>query len=153
VGVFDFFSWVAAALLTVTVLWPLNVPLAVLAFRIHHGERPAPLEGKPLWQRAAFAALGLAGLSLALAGLSYLVIGRDLPPGQVHLVLLMAYVPVAAWYFFWIFALDEVIEGLSIFLIYVCLPGLPLLLLHWLIPNWQLLARAARALQVGSTGV
>src|SRR5262249_35014822 len=79
-----------------------------------------------------FAALALFGLSLVTVGAAYLLVGQaELPAGPVHLLLLLAYLPAGVALVFWLFALDDVLQALSIFGIYVLLPGSVLLVLAW----------------------
>jgi len=130
---------------TVTLVWPLNIPLVALAYKVRHGSAPIPLEPASFWLRSTFAALGLCGLSLVLVGLVYALVRRaGMPPEILDLILLMAYVPAAAWFFFWMFALEDMFQGLSVFLLYILLPALPVLLagrftgLWHKLPTWLL---------------
>src|SRR5262249_43345013 len=125
----------------VTLLWPLNVPLAALAYKIRLGRGPNPLEDEGFWWRCTFAALGLAGLSAVTLGLIYLLDkGAELPPGLVHLLVFLAYVPVAAWYLFWMFAMDDIWQSLNLFLVYILLPAGPIWLIGRMTGSWHKLA-------------
>jgi hypothetical protein len=149
VTVVVFFSWVLVTIVGVTVLWPLNIPLAALAYKIRQGSQPIPLEPAPFWWRSAFAALGLAVLSLAVVGLAYLLIkGADLPANAVHLVLLLVYLPIGVWYLLWMFALEDFFQALGVFVLYIAVPGLPFFLLHRLIHGWKPLALEPSLLQL-----
>jgi hypothetical protein len=130
VELFEVFRLVLAAVITVTILWPVNVPVIALAYKIRQGQAAIPFEKSAFWLRCAFAALGLAGMSVVLALLDYWLAGAVAPPGPTHLVLFMVYVPVAAWYLFVLFASDDLLGGLSVFVLYICLPGLPLILIE-----------------------
>jgi hypothetical protein len=144
VTVYALFSWALVTILAVTLLWPLNVPAAALAYKVRQGDRPVPFEPRAFWMRSAFAALGLAVLSLVALGLAYVLIqSAEFPAGPVHLVLVLAYVPLGVWYMFLMFAMDDLLEGLSLFLLYILLPGLPLLLLGWLFGLPRVLAERA----------
>ena len=44
---------------------------------------------------------------------------------------------------FWMLALEDMVQALSVFLLYVGLPGLPLLLIGWLFGLWTWLAANA----------
>jgi hypothetical protein len=132
VDILAFLAWSLVLIHGVAVLWPLNVAFMALAFKVQNGPAPLPLEGGEFWTRSTFAALGLAVLSLILIGLAYLFVGTlELPGGPVHLVLLLLYLPLAVACVFWLFALDDVLQALSIFGIYVLLPGTVLLVLAW----------------------
>lgn len=141
---FAFIGWVVAVVCLVTLAWPLNVPLMALAYKVRRGTQPLDVEGAELWTRSALASGGPAGMSLALLLLAYLLVqGAGLPQGPTVLVLLMAYLPAAVAYVTWCWGYDELVDGLSVFLIYVLLPGLPLLLVGWLTGLWRTLAANA----------
>jgi hypothetical protein len=79
-----------------------------------------------------------------VVGFGYLLIVRaGLPGGATLLVLFMGYLPASVTYVTWTFGLDELIDGLTVFLIYVLLPGLPLLVLGWLAGFWGALSAHA----------
>lgn len=127
-----FLAWGLVTIYGVTLLWPVNTGLMALAYKVQNGPAPVAYEGNEFWTRSAFASLALAVLSLITAGLAYLLVGgAELPAGPVHLVLLLIYLPSAVALVFWFFALDDVLQALSIFAIYVLLPGTVLLLLAW----------------------
>jgi hypothetical protein len=144
VDLFAFIGWVVAVVCLVTVAWPLNVPLMALAYKVRRGPEPLDVEGPELWTRSALASAGPAGMSLALLGLTYLLVqGAGLPRGPTVLILLLLYLPAAVAYVTWCWGYDEFVDGLSVFLIYVLLPGLPLLLVGWLTGLWHTLADKA----------
>ena len=128
-----FLAWGLVVTHAVALLWPVNTVLMALAFKVQNGPAPLPFEPQEFWTRSAFAALGLAVLSLVLIGAAYLLVGSaELPGGPVHLILLLVYLPAAVALVFWLFALDDVIQALSIFAIYVLLPGAGLVVLAWM---------------------
>jgi hypothetical protein len=145
----DLFRFISAILVIITVValvWPLNVPLLALAFKVRHGIRPLPYdEPKEFWLRSAGGALGLCGISLVVLLLAYLLVDalqlQDVQ-GPIELVLLLLYVPAAVVFLFWMFAMEDLMEALGVFLLYVLLPALPLLLLNWIfhfsqtLPSW-----------------
>jgi hypothetical protein len=137
--VYHFISVGLRIIAATTFFWPLTIPLAALAYRIRLGQRPMPLEPGPFWLRSTFASLGLALLTvIGLALWLVLVVFFELPPGPIEVVLFLVYIPAAVCYLFWMYALDDMLEALGIFLIYVLLPGLPLLLIAWLTGLWKL---------------
>ena len=139
---FIFVSWCLLTIGVVTLIWPLNIPLLALAYKVRLGYRPVPLARAAFWWRSTFGSLGLAGMTLVLMGLLYaLVDGADFKPEQVELVLLMAYLPAAVWYLFWMFAMEDMLESLSVFLLYVLLSGLPLLLIGRWFGWWETVAK------------
>jgi hypothetical protein len=127
---FTFVRWVLVIAITTTLFWPLTVPLAALAYKVRLGPAPVPLETAAYWTRSAFAALGLAVMALVLAGADNLLVESGIPPGVVHTVLLMAYVPAAVWFLTVIFVLEDLGEGLGVLVIWIFLPGLVLGLLN-----------------------
>ncbi|HXG11679.1 MAG TPA: hypothetical protein VNK04_18130 [Gemmataceae bacterium] len=136
--IYDVFTLALRLIVVTTLFWPLTIPLAALAYKVRLGQQPIPMEPGPFWIRSTFASLGLAVLSGVMVGLYFLLVRlMELPAGPVEVVLLLAYIPAAVWYLFWMFALDDMIEALGIFLIYVLLPGLPLLLLAWVTGLWK----------------
>ena len=129
---FVFVGWTVAVVCLVTVAWPLNVPLMALAYRVRRGSEPLDVEGFELWTRSALASAGPAGMSVALLALAFALIqGAGLPQGPTLLILLLCYLPAAVFYVAWCWGYDEFVDGLALFLIYVLLPGLPLLLVGW----------------------
>lgn len=146
-GALVFAKWLLAAVVAVTIYWPLNIPFIALAYRVRHGQGELPLEPAALWGRATFATLGLALLSVVLLGLNYLLVAKAfMPIGAVHLVLLMAYVPAGVGFLFWIFTLDDFFEALSLMLLYIMLPGLLLLFIDRVLRFWQPIQWAATVL-------
>src|SRR5207249_2606 len=86
VGIFELSSWALAVVFLVTVIWPLNVPLLALAYKVRHGGGPLPLEPGSFWLRTTFAALGLFLMTWVLVGLNFLLVDTmALPDGPVHL--------------------------------------------------------------------
>jgi hypothetical protein len=129
VVLFHFFSWALAVVGLVTLLWPLNVPLLALAYKVRQGGKKIDMEPREFWGRSLFGALGLAVLFLLLLGLAYVLVeGAELPAPQVLFFLLLLYLPVAAFYLFWMYALEDFLQGFSVFALYVLLPTLPILL-------------------------
>jgi hypothetical protein len=132
VDILAFLAWSLVLIHGVALIWPINTLLMALAFKVQNGPAPVPFEARELWIRSTFAALGLAVLSLAFVGLAYLLVGHwELPGGPVHLVLLLVYLPAAVAHVFWMFALDDVLQALSITGIYILLPGAVLLGAAW----------------------
>jgi hypothetical protein len=144
VDLFTFVGWVVTVVALVTLAWPLNVPVMALAYRVRRGSEPVDFEPVEFWLRSLLAALGPAGMSLVLVVLAWaLVVGAELPGGPTLLILFVAYLPAAVAYVTWTFGLDEMLDGLGVFLLYVLLPVLPLLLVGWLTGLWRALASSA----------
>ena len=142
--VFAFVSWTVAVFCAVTLAFPLNVPVMAFAYKVRLGPRPLDVEGSELWTRAALAAVGPAAMSLILLGLAYLLVkAAGLPQGPTVVVLFLLYLPAAVGYVTWCWGYDEFVDGLGLFLIYVLLPGLPLVLVGWLAGLWRTVAANA----------
>jgi hypothetical protein len=126
---FEFFRQVLIILITISLYWPLNVPFAALGYKIRNGAAPLPLEPFAFWVRSIFAGLGLAVLSVSLMGFDKAAAVAGMPPGPVHLVVFLGFVPLCSWWMYKIYALDDAWEGLSTLLLCVFVPGLILVLL------------------------
>ena len=138
---FAFVSWTVAVFCAVTLAWPVNVPLMAFAYRVRLGTRPLDVEASELWTRAALASVGPAAMSLVLLGLAYVLVKlAGLPQGATVLVLFLLYLPAAVGYVTWCWGYDEFVDGLGLFLVYLLLPGLPLLLVGWFSGLWHRVA-------------
>jgi hypothetical protein len=144
VDVFGFVSWSVTIIVAVTLALPVNILLMALAFKIRHGGKPIDMEGREFWTRCTLASLGLAGMSLVLLGLTYLLVQSvEMPQGPVQTTLLVAYVAAAVGYLFWVLALEDMVQALGAFLLYILLPGFPLLLIGRLTHLWDAVKRLA----------
>ena len=127
-------AWTA----TVAILRPFNILLAALAYKIRLGPNKNPLKPKEFWGRSALVSLVVALITLVAIVLdNFLTDGTDFPAGPIHLVVFMAYVPAAMWAIFWFFALEDLMQALSVFVIYIYLPVLVLYVLNEIIGFWQ----------------
>src|SRR4051794_34903711 len=97
---FEFFRQVLILLIIISLYWPLNVPLAALAFKVRLGTSPIPLEPLALWLRSALAGLGMAVLSVSLMGFDKVLTHAGLPAGPVHLVMFLVFIPLGAWWMY-----------------------------------------------------
>jgi hypothetical protein len=144
VDLFHFVSWCLAVSIAVALLWPINLLFMALAFKIRHGIRPVDMETSELWWRSTFASLGLAILSLIFVGLNYVLVPVvEMPQGPIQTILLLAYVPAAITFIWWSFALEDLLEGTGVFLLYMLLPGLPMLLAGRMFGLWQAIKQNA----------
>jgi hypothetical protein len=138
VELYKFFWGALAWIATVAVLWPVNVPLIALAYKIQNGAKPISIDREELWYRSLFGAGMLALLTVGMIFLDYLIIDLgDFPPGPIHLVIFMAYVPAAAWLMVISFAYADLLEGLGVFIIYIGLPIAVLLLVNAILGIWN----------------
>lgn len=141
---YEFLRGTLAWTVTIAALWPVNIPLAVLAYRIHRGPQPIDLERNVLWIRATFASLCVALVTLAMVFVDYLLAyGAEFPAGPIHLAVFLGYVPIATWIFFVFFALDDLLPALGLFTLYVYLPVLVLYVLNLVVGFWTPLVDVA----------
>lgn len=136
VDLFGFATWVYLLVLLMTALWPFNVPLLALAYKISLGKEKMPFETGELWWRTFLAGLGLAVLSVIFYFIGYLVVvGAELAEyrSAVCLILLLGYIPAAVGFLFWAYAYDDLFGPLAVFALYILIPGLPLIAVFWLI--------------------
>src|SRR5215510_5073676 len=119
-------------------LWPLNIPLAALAYKIRSGPRPMTMERAELWTRSTFGTLVVALASLAAIAVDYVLVElAEFPAGPIHLAVFMGYLAIATWIFFVFFALDDLLGALGLFVIYIYLPVLVLYLLNLMVGFWD----------------
>jgi hypothetical protein len=130
-------NYLSICVIIVVGIWPLNIPIMALAYKIRHGNQPLPVEQKELWLRAVLGSLGMFVFGVLMAGLNYLAIGvMGIPELPAQLALLIGFLAAGAGFLFWAFAYDEPLEGLSLALIYIFLPTLLLLLVNWIAGNF-----------------
>jgi hypothetical protein len=142
VDLFGLVSRSLVVILCVTLVWPANIVLLALAYKVRQGRQSAGIRGPELWWRCALAAVALAVLSLVLIAMAYLLAEMaELSPGPVQLTLLIAYLPAAVALLFWMLALEDMLQALSVFCLYILLPGLPLLLVGRYAGLWETLRR------------
>ena len=123
---------------TVAILWPANVPLAALAYKVRQGPRPIDMETLEFWLRSSMAAFALAVLTLVMVVIDVVLAhGADFPAGPVHLMVFMAYIPAAVWLLFVFFALEDLLQGLSVFMLYLYLPVIVLYVLNAIFGLWH----------------
>ena len=129
------FSWsVLAWTVTVAVLWPLNVPMAVLSFRIWRETKEADVEASELWIRAALASGSIAILIVLFVAVDYMLADlAELPAGPVHMVILIGFLALACWVMLYMFGLEDFFQGLSMAVIYLFLPMIALFLVNGLL--------------------
>src|ERR1700722_15038706 len=119
---FEFCRSNLAWMTTVAVLWPLNIPMAALAYKIRQGHRPIAMESNEFWWRCVFASLILGFMTVGFIWLDYWMTDADFPAGPVHMVVLLGYIASACWLYFVFFALEDFFQALSMVLIYLYLP-------------------------------
>jgi len=135
---YDFIRGTFAWAVSLAALWPVNVPLMAFAYKVRHGANPITMPRTEFWTRATFSALLVGLLALVALGLDYLLaIGADLPAGPIHMIVLIAFVPAGAWILFVFFALEDLMQAVSVLVIYICLPVLVLYVLNEVTGVWE----------------
>ncbi len=134
VDIFEF-SWAALAwMATIAVIFPINAPMAALAFRIWRETKESDIEGGELWIRAFLASFILAILVVAFVVIDYVLADlAEFPPGIIHLVVFVSFLALGCWVMLYIFSLGDFFEGLSLVVIYLFLPVIVLWLLNALL--------------------
>jgi hypothetical protein len=151
VDIYGLASWCFTLLVLVAIAWPLNTLFLALAVKIARGRSPLGMStGELLW-RSLGGSGGLAVASLIVLGIAYwLIATAELPAGMIHLGLLFIFVLAAIGFLLWILATDDLGLTFSIFLLYILLPGLPLLLAGRLFGFWTTLRQTAPWILPGS---
>jgi hypothetical protein len=151
VDIYSFASWCFTLLVLVTIAWPVNTLFLALAVKIARGRSPLGMSVGELFWRSLGGSLGLAFASLVCLGIAYwLVASAEVPAGIVHLGLIFLFVLAAIGYLLWILATDDLGLTLSIFLLYILVPGLPLLLAGRFFGLWTALRQSAPWILPGS---
>jgi hypothetical protein len=116
----DSYGWVTG-LVTLACAWALNILFAALAYKIHIGYKPLPMEPLEFGVRSLIVGSALAAM-LCFAYLIYFLtaFAWEAPNALVNSVfwvLLMAYLPAGVGIVTWAFDLEDFVEGISVFLI------------------------------------
>jgi hypothetical protein len=140
VDIFEFCRAALAWMTTVAVLWPVNAPMAALAFRIWRETKQTDIEGSELWIRAFLASGALALLMVGFVLVDWLLADvAEITSGPIHLVILIGFIALASLVVQYLFSLDDYFEGLSLVIVYLFLPLFVLFVLNallgWLSPS------------------
>ncbi len=131
---YDFLRGTLAWTATIACLWPINVPMLAFAFKVQQGAKPIDMENDEYWTRSFVGSLVIGLVTAAAIFVDYMLADwAEFPAGPVHLVIYIAYVPLAVWLLALFFAIDDLAQGLSIFMIYLYLPIFVLFTLNWLL--------------------
>ena len=129
---YDFLRGTLAWTATIACLWPVNALWLAFAYKVQQGAKPIDLEGYST--RCTVGSLVLALVTAAAIFVDYMLADwAEFPPGPVHLIIYVAYVPLAVWLLALFFAMDDLTHGLSLFMIYLYLPTFVLFVLNWLL--------------------
>lgn len=135
---FLFCRGLLAWMTTVSICLLLSVPMAALAFRVKHGPKELEIEPGELWYRAFLAAFMMGLASVAFLFLDwYIVESLAFPSGPIHLVLVMAYIPVGMWIMTFYFGFSDLLDGLSVFTIFIALPVILLWAVNYFTGAWN----------------
>jgi hypothetical protein len=135
---YSFLRGILAWTATIACLWPLNAPLLALAFKIQQGPKPIDMESNEFWARSFAGSLVLALTTAAFVFIDYLLAdAAELPAGPTHLVVFAAYVPLAVWIVTLFFAMDDLLHGFSLLIIYLFLPIFVLFVLNAMMGFWN----------------
>jgi hypothetical protein len=140
----DSYGW-GTGLVTFLFLWLLNVLMAALAYKLHIGYKPIPMEPLEFGVRSLIVGSGLAAM-LTVAYLVYCLTAfawaaPDATVNSVFWLLLMMYLPAGVAIVTWGFDLEDFVEGVSVFLIQ-SFPILLVLVLTFLFsPVWTVVTR------------
>ena len=131
---YNFFRGTLAWSATIACLWPVNAFLLAFALKIQHGAKPIDMENDEYWTRSFVTSLVLGLVTAAFIFVDHMLADwADLPAGAIHMIVYAGYVPCAVWILTLFFAMDDLLNGLSLFVIYVYLPVLVVLLLNGLL--------------------
>ncbi|GEM_PF-2178365 len=131
---YNFFRGTLAWSATIACLWPLNAPLLAFAFKIQQGTKPIDMENDEYWTRSFVGSLVLGLVTAGFVFVDYMLADwAELTPGLIHMVVYIGYVPAAVWILTLFFAMDDLMHGLSLFVIYIYLPVLVILGLNGLL--------------------
>ena len=134
------FFWAALAwTVTIAALWPVNIPLAFLAYRIWSKNTPPPdTEWSEIWTRSALVTLVIGLGSVGMVVLDYLLVGwADFPAGPIHLTVYVALVAGAVWMLMLFYEVEDFFEAFSLLIIYVYLPFMVLWALNRVLGFWD----------------
>jgi len=131
VDIFQFFWSTLAWTATVAVLFPLNVPMAALAFRIWRETKETDVEGSELWIRSSVGSFGVAVVCAVFVALDYVLADlAEFPAGPIHIIAFAGFVAVACWVMFYVFSFEDYLQGVSLTIIYLFLPLIALFILN-----------------------
>jgi hypothetical protein len=120
----NIFEWNLLTVWALAVAWPLSVPLMALAFKAQHGYKPVPMERPEFWLRSLGGGFGLAALATAVLALGYLLVhGAEFPPWFAYLAVAAVLIPAGVWLMYWMFALEDLPDAVSLFVTCALLSG------------------------------
>jgi hypothetical protein len=131
VDIFQFFWSAIAWTATVAMLFPVNVPLAALAFRVWRETKETDVEGSELWIRSSLASLGVGVVCAAFLALDFVLAElAEFPAGPIHIVAFVGFFALACWVMAYMFSFEDYFQGVSLTILYLFLPLIALFLLN-----------------------
>ena len=126
---FLFFRGLFAWMVTVALIFPVNILFAAVAYRVRNGPKELDIESDELWVRSALAAFVFFLVTIAFVFVDWLAVDSfAFPSGMIHLVIVAGYIPTGAWVMTHYFGFSDLLDGLSTFTLYMALP----LIVLWL---------------------
>ena len=118
--------YVLAWTLTVALLGIVLFPWAILAHKIARGGAPIDEElSEEMLQRSWYFGWSLAFFAAVFALLDYIAIDDawfGFPAGPFHIVFLIGFVSLTAWFMMYFFSLEDFFQGLMVAVIYLYVP-------------------------------
>jgi hypothetical protein len=115
-------AWTLTAALMGLVLFP----WAIVAYKIRHGNAPIDEDIRDeLLRRSFYAGWSIAGASVVFVFLDFLLTDDAwfaLPAGVMHIVLLLGFLALAAWWMMYFFSLEDFFQGLMLTVLYLYIP-------------------------------
>jgi hypothetical protein len=119
---------------TVALMGLVLFPWAMFAYKIWHGNKPIDDDlREELLKRSWYFGWALAAAAAVFALVDYVLVDADwlgLPAGPMHIILLLSFLALAAWWMMYFFSLEDFFQGLMLALIYLYLPT-ALLVVTW----------------------
>jgi hypothetical protein len=113
--------------LTVAILGVVTFPWAIPAYKIWHGAKEIDEELRDeLLQRSWYFGWALAFAAAAFVVLDYVTVDDawlGLPAGPMHVVFLIGFLALAAWWLMYFFSMEDFFSGLMLAVIYLYLPA------------------------------
>ena len=101
-----------------------NVLDAALAYKLRLGHKPLPMETDAFWLRALGAGLGLTVLAFVAGGLHGIGVAAGAPPLFTGSMAVLIYLIAGIALFMGAFALDDLSQAVSVFLVHHLFPVL-----------------------------
>ncbi|MFO0967119.1 MAG: hypothetical protein U0793_16255 [Gemmataceae bacterium] len=135
---FAFFRGLFAWMVTVALLFPVNVVFAALAYKVRNGPKELEIDSDEMWIRSGWAAFMFGLVTLGFVFLDWFFVDSlAFPAGIIHLVMVAGYIPAGAWIMTYYFGFSDLLDGLSTFTLYIALPLIVLYLVDAVTGLWS----------------